>query len=76
MMQRVLVLLAGFLCWLPGIVAVEEAVQGSYWGIASIYYTLIGGILAYRLLDAFGRKAMDIGAPILAVIIYFLLPSG
>lgn len=76
MMQRVLVLLAGFLCWLPGIVAAEEAVQGSYWGIASIYYTLIGGILAYGAVgrvrqEGHGHRRADPGG-----IIYFLLPSG
>jgi hypothetical protein len=53
----------------------EEAPQAGYRGIASIYYTLIWGILAYGLWDAFGKKALYVGAPVIAVIIYFLLPS-
>jgi hypothetical protein len=40
-----------------------------------MYYTLIWGILAYGLWDAFGKKALYIGAPVIAIIIYFLLPS-
>jgi hypothetical protein len=36
---------------------------------------LIWGILVYGLWDAFGKKALYVGAPVMAVIIYFLLPS-
>jgi hypothetical protein len=36
---------------------------------------LIWGILAYGLWDAFGRKAFYVGAPVMAIIIYFLLPA-
>lgn len=59
----------------PGLVWAEDAPHGGYRGIASLYYTLIWGILAYGLWDAFGKKAFYIGAPVLAVIVYFLLPA-
>ncbi|MDF2460016.1 MAG: rane protein of unknown function, partial [Nitrospira sp.] len=54
----------------------EEAPHAGYRGIASIYYTLIWGILAYGLWDAFGKKAFYVGGSVIAVIIYFLLPSS
>jgi hypothetical protein len=54
----------------------EEAPHAGYRGIASIYYALIWGILAYGLWDAFGKKAFYVGGPVIAVIIYFLLPSS
>jgi hypothetical protein len=63
------------LSW-PGLVWAEEAHLGGYRGIATIYYTLIWGLLAYGLWDAFGRKAFYIGAPVIAIVIYFLLPSA
>jgi len=69
--------LMGFVFWLiPHLAMAEEAMEASYRGIATIYYVLIWGILAYGLLDAFGKKALYVGAPILAVIIYFLLPPA
>lgn len=54
--------------------AMAEEVSGSYRGIGSIYYTFIWGVLCYGLYDAFGKKAMYIGAPILAIAAYFALP--
>jgi hypothetical protein len=63
-----------FLSW-PGLVWAEDAPQGGYRGIATIYYTLIWAILVYGLRDAFGKKAFYVGAPVIAIIIYFLLPS-
>jgi hypothetical protein len=66
-----------WLVWLPGLAwAQEEATYASYRGIASLYYTLIWVILAYGLWDAFGKKALYVGGPVLAIIIYFLLPSA
>jgi hypothetical protein len=62
------------LSW-PDWALAEEAPHAGYRGIASIYYTLIWGILAYGLWDAFGKKAFYVGGPVIAVIIYFLLPS-
>ncbi|ALA58432.1 hypothetical protein [Nitrospira moscoviensis] len=75
-MKAVLHLMLGLLLWWPGLAWAEEAVESSYRGIATIYYTLIWAILAYGLLDAFGRKALYVGAPILAIIIYLLLPPA
>lgn len=59
----------------PGLVWAEEEPHAGYRGIATIYYTLIWAILVYGLHDAFGKKAFYVGAPVMAVIIYFLLPS-
>ena len=53
----------------------EEAVGGGYRGIATLYYTVIWSILCYGLYDAFGKKAFYVGAPILALSIYLILPS-
>ena len=63
------------LSW-PGLLWAEDEPHGGYRGIATIYYTLIWGILVYGLWDAFGKKALYIGAPVMAIIIYFLLPSA
>jgi hypothetical protein len=41
-----------------------------------MYYTLIWVVLCYGLYDTFGKKAMIIGAPILAVAAYLLLPPA
>ncbi|HJT21301.1 MAG TPA: hypothetical protein VJ746_12570 [Nitrospira sp.] len=62
--------------WLPSLAWAEEGPTGSYRGIATIYYTLIWVVLSYGLYDSFGRRALYIGAPIIAVIIYFALPSA
>jgi len=62
------------LSW-PGLLWAEDAPHAGYRGIATIYYTLIWGVLVYGIWDAFGKKAFYIGAPLIAVVIYFLLPS-
>jgi hypothetical protein len=74
-MKRLLYLVMTVLLTLPTFAWAEEAPEASYRGIASLYYTLIWIVLAYGLWDAFGRKALYVGGPVLAVIIYFLLPS-
>ena len=56
--------------------ALAEGAGGSYRGIASMYYTLMWVVLCYGLYDTFGKKALYVGAPILAVVTYLLLPSG
>jgi hypothetical protein len=66
--------IALLLAW-PDFVWAEDAPEAGYRGIATLYYTLIWGILAYGLWDAFGRKAFYVGAPVMAIIIYFLLPA-
>ena len=60
----------------PGLVwAAEDAPHAGYRGIATLYYVLIWGILVYGLWDAFGKKAFYVGGPVMAVVLYFLLPS-
>ena len=41
-----------------------------------MYYTLMWVVLCYGLYDTFGKTAMYIGAPILAVAAYLLLPPA
>ena len=68
-------LLVGLPVWWLAFAYAEEA-GGSYRGIASLYYTLMWGILCYGLYDTFGKTALYVGAPILAVITYLMLPPG
>jgi len=65
----------GLVVWWPTI-ALAEGAGGGYRGIATMYYTLMWVVLSYGLYDTFGKKAMYIGAPILAVGVYLLLPPG
>jgi len=67
--------LLGLATWWP-MFAYAEGAGGSYRGIASLYYTLMWGILCYGLYDTFGKTAFYVGAPILAVITYLMLPPG
>jgi hypothetical protein len=74
-MKLVLSLLIGLTVWFPAF-AFAEGAGGTYRGIASIYYTLIWAILCYGLNDTFGKKALYVGGPILAIGIYLMLPPG
>jgi len=74
-MRYLLALLLGVITLWPTLVFAEGA-GGTYRGIASLYYTLMWGILSYGLYDAFGKKALYVGAPILAVATYIMLPPG
>lgn len=74
-MRFLLALLIGLTAWWPTF-AFAEGAGGTYRGIASLYYTLMWGILSYGLYDSFGKKALYMGAPILAVATYFMLPPG
>lgn len=74
-MRYLLALLLGFAAWWPTL-AFAEGAGGTYRGIASLYYTLIGGILSYGLYDTFGKTALYVGAPILAIATYMVLPPG
>jgi hypothetical protein len=56
--------------------ALAEGAGGTYRGIASIYFTFITVVLIYGIYDVFGKKAMYIGAPIIAIGMYLLLPKG
>jgi len=57
-------------------VALAEGAGGSYKGIASIYFTFITVILIYGVYDVFGKKAMYIAAPVIAIGMYLLLPKA
>jgi hypothetical protein len=74
-MKLVQSVLIGFATWWPT-VAFAEGAGGSYRGIGSIYYTFMWAVLTYGIYDTFGKTAMYIGAPILAIAAYLLLPPG
>jgi hypothetical protein len=74
-MRYLLGILIGLMVWWPAS-ALAEGAGGSYRGIASLYYTLMWAILSYGLYDTFGKTALYVGAPILAVITYLMLPPG
>jgi hypothetical protein len=74
-MRPVLSLLAGLVVWVPAI-AFAEGAGGSYRGIASIYFTLMWAILCYGVYDVFGKKALYVGGPLLALGTYMMLPPG
>jgi hypothetical protein len=75
MMNRFCSVLIGLMTFWPTLAMAEEA-GGTYRGIGSIYYTIIGVILIYGVYDAFGKKAMYVAGPIIAVGLYLMLPSG
>jgi hypothetical protein len=75
-MNRLLSFLIAFTTLQPTLGFAEEAGKASYRGIGLIYYTLIGAILIYGIKDAFGKKAMLIAAPIIAIGLYLLLPPA
>jgi len=74
-MNRVLSILIGLMTFWPTL-ALAVGAGGTYRGIGSIYYTIIGAILIYGVNDAFGKKAMYVAGPIIAVGLYLLLPPG
>ena len=75
-MKALIPLIAALILSWPDLLWAEDAPHGGYRGIATMYYTLIWGVLVYGLWDVFGKKAFYIGAPVMAIIIYFLLPSA
>jgi hypothetical protein len=74
-MNRVLSVLIGLTTFWPTL-ALAEGAGGTYRGIGTIYYTIIGAILIYGVNDAFGKKAMYVAAPIIVIGLYLLLPPG
>jgi len=74
MRRAFIALWIGFAAWWPGLALAEEAVGGGYRGIATLYYTVIWIILCYGLYDAFGGKAFYVGAPMLGLGIFLILP--
>jgi len=74
-MKLVLTMVSGLAVWGPS-VAFAEGAGGGYRGIGSMYYTLMWVVLCYGLYDTFGKTALYIGAPILAVAAYLMLPPA
>jgi hypothetical protein len=74
-MNRVCSGLIGLTTFWPTLALAEEA-GGTYRGIGSIYFTIIGAILIYGVYDAFGKKAMYVAAPIITIGLYLMLPHG
>lgn len=74
-MKLLMTLWIALATWAPTAAFAEDAMVGGYRGIATIYYTLMWAILCYGLYDSFGKKAMYIGAPLVALLLYLMLPS-
>jgi hypothetical protein len=74
-MKRLLGALSGLALAVTPTVALAEGAGGSYKGIASIYFTFITVVLIYGVYDVFGKKAMYVAAPIIAIGMYLLLPK-
>jgi hypothetical protein len=55
--------------------ALAEEVGGTYRGIGSIYFTLIGAILIYGVYDSFGKRAAYIVGPLIVIGLYMMLPA-
>jgi hypothetical protein len=60
------------LAW-PALALAEE--HGGYRGIGTLYFTIMGAILIYGVYDSFGKTAMYIMAPIIAIGLYLMLPE-
>jgi len=74
-MNRVRSIVIGLTTFCPTL-AWAEGAGGTYRGIGSIYYTIIGAILIYGVYDTFGKKVMYVAAPLIAIGLYLLLPPG
>ena len=74
-MNRVLSFLIGLMTFWPTL-ALAEGAGGTYRGIGSIYFTIIGAILIYGVHDAFGKKALYVAGPIIVIGLYLMLPPG
>jgi hypothetical protein len=74
-MKLALTVVSALVAWWPTF-ALAEGAGGGYRGIGSMYYTLMWVVLCYGLYDTFGKTALYIGAPILAVAAYLMLPPA
>ena len=74
-MNRIRSILIGLMTFWPTH-ALAEGAGGTYRGIGSIYYTIIGAILIYGVYDTFGKMAMYVASPIIAIGLYLMLPPG
>nr|MBI3614528.1 hypothetical protein [Nitrospirota bacterium] len=75
-MRRLLGWVAGLALAGTPTLALAEGAGGGYKGIAQIYFTFITVILLYGVYDVFGKKAMYVAAPIIAIGMYMLLPKA
>ncbi len=76
-MRLLITLWVALMTWaVPAFALASEEFDGGYRGIATIYYTLMWVILTYGLYDSFGKQAMYVGAPVLAIVLYFMLPAS
>jgi len=73
-MTRLFSIATGLLTFWPTLALAEE-VEGTYRGIGSIYFTLIGAILIYGVYDSFGKRAAYIVGPLIVIGLYVMLPE-
>jgi hypothetical protein len=73
-MNRILRVSTGLMAFWPTLALAEEA-GGSYRGIGSIYFTLMGSILIYGVYDSFGKRAAYILGPLIVIGLYLMLPA-
>ncbi len=73
-MSRLLSIATALIASWP-MLALAEEVDGSYRGIGSIYFTLIGAILTYGVYDSFGNRAAYILGPLIVIGLYVMLPA-
>lgn len=73
-MTRLFSIATGLLTFWPTLALAEE-VEGTYRGIGSIYFTLIGAILIYGVYDSFGKRAAYIVGPLIMIGLYVMLPE-
>lgn len=73
-MIRISRIATGLIASWPALALAEE-IEGSYRGIGSIYFTLIGAILIYGVYDSFGKRAAYIVGPLIVIGLYVMLPE-
>lgn len=73
-MIRIPRIASGLIASWPSLALAEEF-EGSYRGIGSIYFTLIGAILIYGVYDSFGKRAAYIVGPLIVIGLYVMLPT-
>jgi hypothetical protein len=72
-MKRLAAFSAILILGLPALALAEE--HGGYRGLGTLYFTFMGAILIYGVYDSFGKKAMYVMAPIIAIGLYLMLPE-
>jgi hypothetical protein len=73
-MKRLAILSAGLILGSPSLALAAEHSAG-YRGIGQLYFFFMGAILIYGVYDSFGKKAMYVAAPIIAIGLYMMLPA-